>query len=547
MQKDYNENDTEKNIFRGKLDSLQIEPSEKFWNTALHSIIDKERVQSKRTIRKWRFTAYSLGAVVLFFCVHEVWMGGRMGAIEKQVAEIQGERNKLAQKDNTAQTAVANADNKVAQQTNTNNGSTQQPVAATKNNVLPENTINAKPVKQEGAPVKENSAAVRNAVKPNYVAFNKADESKQVISAKSIKSSTAWHTSDNNKMASGNANEEQQPADTKVTSAVNSSSGNTVKSTVPANVLNDGKPVTNNQNEPAMASVNQPESSQQNTNGAKQQAVNVLTGSISSSGDSVNVIPPSQNPVADKVAFKNRLSLSAFFTPGMVNDFMKCKDYDRDNDNDHVSAGDLKNRQSKWFGYQTGINIGVDLSQHFKLSTGVYYSRYSYDIKETLLKAELQENGDVGCTLVTSSGVVYIPYETTPLRVGDSLKVHGNSSRDYICIPLRFYWNIISHNKLGFYAAGGLDANLSAHSSTDLNWENTNLQEGQVKVQSTEGLSAVHYAYNFGLGLTYMLGHGISLYGEPHLQGSLTSINKNTPVVTYPYFFGCEVGLTWHL
>jgi hypothetical protein len=71
------------------------------------------------------------------------------------------------------------------------------------------------------------------------------------------------------------------------------------------------------------------------------------------------------------------------------------------------------------------------------------------------------------------------------------------------------------------------------------------LQSGNVSVSSIEGLSKVHYSYSLGVGAEYRLGRGVSVYAEPFMQGSVTAINNNTPVSTYPFFFGAAAGITY--
>jgi hypothetical protein len=237
----------------------------------------------------------------------------------------------------------------------------------------------------------------------------------------------------------------------------------------------------------------------------------------------------------------SKTSASLFYAPGTTNDFLHDKDNDPTNT---ITANVLKTRQDDDGTFAAGIRLSYNFSERWALQTGCSYSVFSYNIKPTVIYAQPEESGQVGYFIVTTSGTVFLPYSTGSAHLGDSMKVQGKSSRSYISIPLELKYNIAMGRKLCFYITGGFSVNIAKYQQTNLDWVNTYLQEGNVSVQSIYGLNIVHYSYDLGAGLEYIAHKSWSIYAEPYLTGSFTSINTNTPVSTYPYFFGLAFGIT---
>jgi hypothetical protein len=258
--------------------------------------------------------------------------------------------------------------------------------------------------------------------------------------------------------------------------------------------------------------------------------------------DSSNALYLDRKPLRFKDIL-SKLSLSAFYAPGITNDFLRDKDNDPTN---AITAHALKSRQDGDGTFATGLRLAYDISNRWSIITGCYYSLYSYNINPTIIYAQQQENGTVGYSITTSSGTVFLPYSTGTAHIGDSIKVKGSSSRGYLSIPLQAKYKIAIGRKLDFYATGGFSVNFAHYKETQIHWENTALQEGDLSVQNINGLNMVQYSYNFGFGAEYLVRRGLSIYAEPYLNGSFTSINNNTPVITYPYFFGLAFGVSYH-
>jgi opacity protein-like surface antigen len=255
--------------------------------------------------------------------------------------------------------------------------------------------------------------------------------------------------------------------------------------------------------------------------------------------DTVGNHKPSDYSYASKDVLSN-LSISAYFAPNIKMELLK------DNDgHDNETIKKVRSRQGEKFSYTTGLRIGYDISDRWSLHTGLEYHASSFSISPTVIYGQQNENGAVGYSLITSSGTVNIPFYPQP-NIGDSIKVRGTSTRDYISIPLLAQFAVLSGRILDFYASGGLTINFAKNKTTDIHWENTQLQEGEVSINEINGLNTTNYSYSIGLGLKYHLSKGFSIYAEPSFQGAITSINSNTPITTYSYYLGLAGGANYH-
>jgi len=510
MKNDYKENDAERAIFRAALGGMQIEPSEKFWNSALHSIIDREKALARKSTGTWKTVSFFLGAGIILFCIHDMWTYNKMNKIEQEVAAIKNSEPSSVIKENTV---VTISKSNVSEEANSR-------IASSTGNSVIKNSNTSVPANK--AFIKTSVGQILN--KGNQYALQQVFASG---ASTSVSNSPATQNIPNEVIVAGQGN---NPVTNQSTVFVNNegskvtvASGNVSEEPNKINTLS-----TKNNSKVVIAK--QQDSSQVST---KQ------TTSDSGSG-----LLAMNEPPKPKINVAHKFSVSAFFAPGGISDFLE----DRDNDNtDGITVNSLKDRETDLFSYEAGIKMGLDISNKFSIHAGLYYYMYTYNIKQSIITAQMQHDGSVGYSIVTSSGVVEMPYYAAPLpKVGDSIKVHGNSSRGYLGVPIELSYNAITHNKLGVYLLGGFSANIIHDAVTNLSWQNTLLQDGNASVQNVQGLALIDFSYDLGFGVTYKLWRGISVYVEPYLQGSITSISKNAPITIYPYFLGCAGGVTYH-
>jgi hypothetical protein len=499
MSDNYKDQDIEKLIFGGALASGSIEPSEGFWNKAYEDILQREGSLSRKRVLRWKTGFYAMAAIALLMVWYGVSMRNEVNDIKQQVNTLSSSSTIMNQ----------NITLKEAAKTIENSSS------ATKNTSTKEE-ISHITVTNSKSPLKPENNLVTSYNKRTWLATQKQNSKANLtIITNSGLSQTensniavTKENNDGNKTISipGN-NSQQAPA----SNALPTNS----PSTPTASIQNDNTPVINKKLDSATAN---------------------------SVVDTVNSTFTVKKPVT-LAGILSKISVSAFYAPGITDDFLSTKNNDPTN---AITADELKTHQDGDGTMAIGLRVSYDISDKWTIQTGCYYSKYSYNINPTVIYAQQQENGQVGYAINTSSGTDFIPNSSVPAHLGDSIQVRGNSSRGYISIPLQVKYKFWAGTRLSFYVDAGFSVNMANYEQTSLHWENTAFQEGDVSINDIYGLNSIQYSYNLGFGAAYLVRRGLSVYTEPFVNGAVTSINKNTPVIIYPYFFGWSFGLTYH-
>jgi hypothetical protein len=104
----------------------------------------------------------------------------------------------------------------------------------------------------------------------------------------------------------------------------------------------------------------------------------------------------------------------------------------------------------------------------------------------------------------------------------------------YIGIPVNVYYNIISAEKINFYAyAGGAV-------------EKGLIDEYQIlssKSVYKKQIQGVQWSANLGLGVEFMLGKHLGLYLDPSAKYYFNCKQPKSIRTSEPLMFGCEIGL----
>jgi len=502
MSDNYNDKDIERLIFRDGLESSEIEPSEKFWNKSFEGILQRENRTYLNRVSQWRGTLFIMGAVILLLGSYAIYMHNEVSNMKQQLAKIESTQANTLQQVAMQNSAISSmgSPHKEIQQSNeastvasaskmsTNSFPTKEP-RRTQNQTTNSSSL---PITQQSVNISSNTNHNESVVNSSTSSINNG------ISGENI----------------------TVPTETRI--AVNTSSQAGGNNSFP----------TTNSSQSSVSQLTKSTISDKKTDSLKAVA----------SLDSVNSLLPDKKPIT-LAGVVSKFSVSAFYAPGMTDDFLN----DKDNDPTHtITANELKTRQDGGGTFAIGLRLAYDISDKWTIQTGCYYSEHSYNIKPAIIYAQQQENGQVGYSIATSSGTNFIPNSTVPAHLGDSIKVKGSSSRGYISIPLQAKYKFAAGTKLSFYATGGFSINIANYQKTTIDWENTSFQEGDLSVQNIYGLNTIQYSYSFGIGASYLIRKGLSIYTEPFVNGSFTAINKNTPVITYPYFFGLALGITYH-
>ncbi len=498
MKENFPDTDPEKEIFGAAFNSFEIEPSGKFWNSALNNIIDKERSINRRQVILWRSVAVFLGVILAFSILHQYISDSKIRNLENGLAELN-----ILQSKQQRQNEVTSPQSQNSIHYPANNGmikSSKISHSVGINKLIEETTAISTP----GTTYKIMQKNTMSSFKPFILLSGNNGNNDQL----------------NNTLANLNANDYK-------TSQLNSTVKNVVRDnrnlsdTVSALVINDTTPLNKMTNSESSIKVYSKRS---------------LT-------DSTTIAPISKEP-GHKIQLIHKLSISAYFAPAIADDYLN------DGNAEMEIKGNPRNvsaMESDPFACSTGFRLGLDISPKFTVYTGAYYNLFTYNIKQIVVYASQQENGTIGYSVETSTGLVNCPYPVNTPRLGDSIKIRGSSARGYLCIPLQLAYDLYSKRKMKMFIIGGVSANLAVYQSTEMYWQNTMLQDGESNVQGMQGLNSIQLGYSFGVGINYSLGRGFSILAEPEIEGAITPINSNTPVITYPYFYSVIAGITYHL
>lgn len=259
------------------------------------------------------------------------------------------------------------------------------------------------------------------------------------------------------------------------------------------------------------------------------------TVSIAFLSDSINT----KNLPSEKNEALRRISFGAYFSPDLTKKYLIDA-----NKNDNQTESEYDGKEIPDFSFNTGIFVGYDVNSKWALKTGATYAYLMQSIKPKTIYAKTGSDGQQHYQFNTSYGNAQIPNDASPApKVGDSLKISSTSTQllQFISLPVvaKYYFK---QSKLSCYAQFGLSANFII--GERLLVENSGQLEN---ISNLEGLKEYYTGGILGLGISYNASKKLSFIAEPTLRGSLTSVNKNNPIKSYPYSIGISLGLTWHL
>ncbi len=257
------------------------------------------------------------------------------------------------------------------------------------------------------------------------------------------------------------------------------------------------------------------------------------------------------NPVQKNSFNLSKFAISAFFSPDF-NYHHLIDDHDADDNKvpqqhkDHSNAKDDEKLESPDFSYTTGVLLKYDLTNKWSLQSGCVYSSSVRKIKPSTIYAEEGNDSEAHYLLNTSLGTSELPNSTMSIpQVGDSVNLKKDSKQilHFINIPLIVRYQFVK-NRFCYYAYSGLSANILIKEQSEVTIENPTSET--VRINNITGLKKITYSFLLGIGIQYNLYKGISIFTEPVFRRSITSINQNTPVTSYPYSIGFNTGLTYH-
>jgi len=503
-------------IFRTAMEPIEVEPSDHFWNSSYEGIIQRTDKSYAKRVNRWRVIAVALTATILVLLYSHYEMNDKVNSLEKRVETVE------------------KANNSASQNIVSNNNSV---------NVIPANKRAIAPSSGSNMTSAADNKVVNVVSQSNTEPIVVARSSQQnVIAGQNNKNenNSKIINSSNGNSVSGQSNNNTPSV---VNFSANTSNDINSNNQIVVQSSKDGSNTGSIQHAAIKDSVSSPTITLTHPAIAK---VDTLSPAKSNIPDTTSAPTGFINPpvvsTSPKSSILSKMYVSAFFAPHVVTG----NTFKDNNSSDNVTVNTVKNNDNDYFGYTVGLRIGYDISPSLSVFTGCSYNGSSFSIKPSVVYASQQENGQVGFPIVTSSGVVTFNYTGPQPKVGDSIKVHGTSYRNYMSIPLGLKYEFYRTMKFDLYATLGGAMEIISYKGTDIHWQNTMFQEGDVSVSNIQGLRTTHFSYLIGVGARYHLFKGLSVFAEPYFQSSVDAINSNTPVSTYAMFLGITGGLNYH-
>lgn len=156
-----------------------------------------------------------------------------------------------------------------------------------------------------------------------------------------------------------------------------------------------------------------------------------------------------------------------------------------------------------------GVGARIDITKRWSIGIGVNYTLLTRKFEGDYMKVE---KGEI------------LEYIQSDIR----------NMQHYIGIPVNVYYNIISAEKINFYAyAGGAV-------------EKGLVDEYQIlssKSVYKKQIQGVQWSANLGIGVEFMLGRHLGLYLDPSAKYYFNCKQPKSIRTSEPFMFGCEIGL----
>src|ERR1035437_8446104 len=252
----------------------------------------------------------------------------------------------------------------------------------------------------------------------------------------------------------------------------------------------------------------------------------------------------SKIPNTDRIlasAIFSHFYVEGIFSPEITNQYLKDN-----NTSDVFTKQSIKAHEVNLVSHSEGIKIGYDIN-HWSIESGCIYYREFINILPTTI-SPFESNGQLHGSLVTSSGIVDIPFDGTH-HINDSVDIKSGSDQilSFINIPLQLKYRFGS-NKLSFYVLSGISANILIQEKTNIKMDHDDDHDdaGDRTIIGINGTKNVYFGYSLGIGASYKFLRGFYLNLEPLFRGAMSSVNKDTPIKTYPNTLGVGVIAGYH-
>lgn len=292
-----------------------------------------------------------------------------------------------------------------------------------------------------------------------------------------------------------------------------------------------------------------------------------------------SISPVAEIPFADAPAslmkkILSHISAEMYFSPDYVSNRYKT--------NYTYSGSASKNPddysdQKPEFSYSTGFRLGYDIVKKWSLVSGISFSTFSqsavYNSVSVISDSVYKEvhnwhgpghgnphsggghnhqppNSNNGHHYVihTPCGDIDLhnepprPFGSPEPQNGDALSIKTEVSETihFIYVPLLVRYNF-GNKKFSYIVEGGGAVNIV---SKDI--INVYINDAFQETNNLDGLKQLNYSLLFGAGVQYNFYKGLSTFIKPSFRYTITPMNQNNPIYSYPYYIGIGAGFSIH-
>ncbi len=241
----------------------------------------------------------------------------------------------------------------------------------------------------------------------------------------------------------------------------------------------------------------------------------------------------------------NRFSIIGFYSPELSNRIF-TKDHDSD-DGKMVNDDDYKEREAIGYSYSSGLKIGYSVNSNWTVLAGLGYFAISQRISPMTVFSEPGADGVRHYVLNTSSGSAELPNNggNAP-RPTDSLLLNTSSQAlKFINLPVTIQYGK-TIKRFCWYVFTGLSLNYLVSQKLIVELPSSGAGADTYSITNVKGVNKFNLGFVAGLGAGYSLSRHLSLHLEPGLKATVSPINTNTTVQSYPYSLGLSFGLGYH-